>query len=252
MKTYVLNPCELRGCHHVFPFIARNELKDYGERKLNLTRAGTILWSPTNKGYGHRPNDTTSDYFTTGDIGTQPPSTWAYETLIYLHNTDNQHFCGYYESPGHNTHDRALSVDTGSLTIYIYDGLGKTAAWPGTLEVKKFYHILASTDGTNMHITVNGSSSSNTSVSNGGFSSYTSPEFIIGAGMYGSTTTMVGTDANILYVKVHDRHIPPELARSMTKDNFNLYKQPRPFRLFQEVAGAPAGLDFMWRRRWDQ
>ena len=210
----------------LFPFIFAEDLRDYGSVQSVLTKNGTVSWLPTQNGYGYKFGGTTSDYMTTGDIGTQPPQVWSMELIVQVNTTTDQFLCGYAELPMSSTTDRRIYLNaSGALQVQLYDGTDSVASW-GTVTSGRIYHIIAATDGANLHITANGVSSAVEAVADGGYSGYSTPEFILGAG-YVYPTPASGTNANILYCNVHSKYIPPGTAQQYTTSSLDRILKPK-------------------------
>lgn len=227
------NPKYLKDSLHGFLFRDENDQQDLGQKKLNLTKTGTVTWSPSNKGLGSEFNNGT-DYYTTGAIGSQPPQVWTFETALYLKSTVDQFLMGYQENPGSGTYDRSLRVLSGNIEAYLFDGATKILTGPAAV-ADKFYHIIASTDGSDFHLTINGVTYASASVSNGGYAGYATPEFIIG---YGNTSvSLKGTDHINLYTIVHSKYFTQQEARLRTNNPFKVYERE----IFIPIAAAVGG-----------
>jgi uncharacterized protein (TIGR02217 family) len=78
------------------------------------------------------------------------------------------------------TYDRMLYFDsTGRPIFYIWDGASKRAIGPAMTMDGKVHHLVGTADGSNIRLYVDGVLSATTATSNGGYTAYTTPRFMV-------------------------------------------------------------------------
>lgn len=214
---------------HRYLFRNADDLIDYGTKPLNLTKAGTITRACTPKGLGVKFGGANTDYYHTGDITTEPDP-WMVELIFQLNSTGTQFIFGMAESPNSGTSDKRIYIDSsGNIGAQLYDGVDKEASW-GAATAGKVYHAIFGTDGADFHLTMNGVPTTTVSVSNIGYTGYTSPEWVIGSGRsFGEGSGEQPTDCTMLFANLYSRYIPPNEAAQLTRSPLtHLYRPANP------------------------
>lgn len=246
---YKLNTAHLTDCYHVYPFIQREQFNDFGVNRKDLSKSGSVSWAGSPSGPGYKFGGSTSDYLTTGSLGAQAPTTWTFEVLFQVSSTSSQYICGYQEAPGNSTADRRLYLSsTGVLECQIFDGDNQYATAGVSIVAGGVYHVIVSCDGTNFHLAVNGISSGITTVLNGGYTGYATPEFIIGRGILpsGAGGGDRGLDATVLLCNVYRVYIPEFVAARRTVAPLHRIYSPINTFSFPKEALAPSSFKPFW------
>lgn len=190
----------------VWTFDHLSKVPDIGPAAWNgNANVGATMTSSNTVAGRAQHNSAGTNYISAGAHGTDPGQSWVMECFFRLDvNNSRQHLMGWAEAPGSTNADRRLQIYLNTGTYYVvgqlWDG---TADRFGRIAVSNFnqydiLHAVVSADGSNIHLAVNGLSSTS-AAGNGGDSGYASAELVF---HYGNVLGAGGTNGNscpILY-----------------------------------------------------
>ena len=205
----------------------------------------TVGGTPTHK---QMPNgavgyETTwgSNYFTSGPI-TLPVGQWTIATQYYYYNSavDSAGLCGFAEAPGSTTYDRQIQWNgVAGWSIYIYDGAAKRAGVIPSEPVPYVITQVGTTNGSTLRtywlghdLTPKGWVA--IAVSNSGYTSYTTPEFLVGYTNSVATTPV----ATVSLALVTNRYWNEAMAVSFLANPWQIFLE-NVVTKFTSIAAAP-------------
>ncbi len=203
---------------HAWLFSSAGDVHNYGTSSERQVKKGSPIFNHGIQGTSWDFRDSTSNYFSTGDMGGQPPNVYAVEAYFYIADKgSNQGICTFADTEAlNNDVDRSLW----------YYGNGKDIrfwTFPSPLETVSvdvhdkpgWHHAIASCDGSTMFIAADGNLSSNNSVASGGYSGFSDQLFVVGKGK--STGAVLSLDGKVAYVIIHNRFISQAEASFLTR-----------------------------------
>lgn len=204
-------------------YFAGNRLSDLGVKKRNLGNTGASF-SAHRAGLAFKTEGTTSSYFA---APTDALVRFSFESYYIPNAITVQYILGVQEAPNHATRDRELWIDgAGKFTFYIYDGAAKLAISTTSAALNTPVHIVATSDGSNIRLYINGVLEATTAAGNA-YTGYTTPEFVIGSGQTSGSSSIPGAGWQN-YAIVYNKALSAEEVKDRNLSKFSiLAAQPR-------------------------